>query len=61
MSPFSAASLIAIEPAVWNAASDESTECALPSKSVTRRSTTGYPATIPRSIWVRTPFSTLEM
>ena len=38
--------------------SEESTECALPSTSVTRMSTTGYPAATPRSIWARTPFST---
>jgi hypothetical protein len=36
-----AASLSASEPAVWKAASDESTLCALPSTSVTRMSTTG--------------------
>ena len=59
--PFSAASLSARLPAVWKAASEESTEWALPSKRVTRRSTTGYPAPMPRSIWVRTPFSTLGM
>ena len=36
-----AASLRASAPAVWNAMSEESTECALPSTSVTRMSTTG--------------------
>jgi hypothetical protein len=39
--PFSAASFSASEPAVWNAASEESTLCALPSTSVTLTSTTG--------------------
>ena len=36
-----AASLIASEPASWKAMSEESTECDLPSYSVTRRSTIG--------------------
>ncbi len=56
-----AASLRASAPAVWKAMSEESTECALPSVSVTLMSTTGYPAATPRSIWVRTPFSTEGM
>ena len=41
--------------------SEESTEWALPSYSVTRTSTMGYPASTPRCIWVRTPFSTEGM
>ena len=48
------------DPAIWNAASEESTLCALPPIRVTRRSTIGCPCT-PRSSWVRTPFSTLGM
>ena len=36
-----AASFTASEPAVWNAASEESTLCDLPSSRVTRTSTTG--------------------
>ena len=36
-----AASFSARAPAVWNAMSEESTECALPSSSVTLMSTTG--------------------
>jgi hypothetical protein len=36
-----AASRSASPPAIWNAKSDESTLCALPSKRVTRMSTTG--------------------
>ncbi len=53
-----AASRRANAPAVWNAASDESTLCALPSVSDTLMSTTRNPAATPRSIWARTPFST---
>ncbi len=37
----SAASRSASDPAIWKAMSEESTLCALPSVSVTRRSTTG--------------------
>ena len=36
-----AASLSASDPAIWNAASEESTLCALPPTRVTRRSTIG--------------------
>ncbi len=53
-----AASLSASAPASWNAMSDESTLCALPSHKVTRRSTTGKPAPRPFAICARTPFST---
>jgi hypothetical protein len=53
-----AASLRASAAAVWNATSDESTECALPSVSVTRTSTTGWPVSSPFSSWSRAPFST---
>ena len=57
-----AASLTASPPAVWNAASEESTLCALPSSRVTRTSVTGTPVWItPCSSWCRTPFSTEPM
>ena len=56
------ASRSASAPAVWNAASEESTLCALPSTSVARTSTTGWCSSVsPRSSWVRMPFSTLGM
>ena len=38
--------------------SEESTECAFPSNSVTRTPVIGYPASTPCSICARTPFST---
>ena len=41
MPAWSAASRSASPPAVWNAMSDESTLCDLPSVRVTRMSTTG--------------------
>ncbi len=59
--PVAAASLSASAPAVWKAASEESTLCALPSTRVTRTSTTGQPGRRPRSSRARTPFSTLGM
>ena len=55
---FSQASRRAARPAFWNAMSEESTGCALPSNSVTRTPVIGYPASTPASIWERTPFST---
>ena len=56
------ASRSASAPAVWNAASEESTLCALPSTSVARTSTTGWCSSVsPRSSWLRMPFSTLGM
>ena len=49
-------------PAVWNAASEESTECALPSTRVTWTSTSGTRSALrPCSSWARTPFSTEPM
>ena len=57
-----AASRSASAPAVWNAASEESTLCALPSTSTAFTSTTGWWSSVsPRSIWARMPFSTLGM
>src|SRR3954471_20898435 len=57
-----AASRSANAPAVWNAASEESTLCALPSTNVALRSTAGCLASdSPRSSWARRPFSTLGM
>ena len=54
-----ASSRSASAPAAWNAASEESTECDFPSTSVTWTSTSGRSPPIPRSAWVRMPFSTL--
>lgn len=56
-----AASRSASAPADWKAASEESTEWALPSTSVTRTSTSGWPSPTPFSSWARTPFSTEGM
>ena len=51
----------AIEPAILNAISEESTSWCLPSRSVTRTPLTGKPATVPCSIASTTPFSTAGM
>ena len=60
--PLAAASLTASAPAVWNAASEESTLWALPSSSVTSTSVTGTrSASRPCSSWCRAPFSTEPM
>ena len=56
--PTTAASFNAAAAAIWNAMSEESTECALPSNRVTRTSTIGKPAMTPFSSWARDPFST---
>ena len=56
-----AASRNAIEPAIWNDMSEESTVWNFPSTSVTRMSTIGYPAATPSDIGFTTPFSTLGM
>ena len=58
---FSIASLNAIEPAILNAISDESTEWCWPSKTVTLTSRTGKPATVPVRMASCTPFSTAGM
>ena len=52
------ASLKAIDPAILNAISDESTLWYLPSVSVMRKSITGQPACQPFSAASRMPFST---
>ena len=54
-----ASSRRASAPAAWKAASEESTECALPSTRVRWTSTSGRSPLIPRWAWVRMPFSTL--
>src|SRR5437764_249880 len=55
------ASFMAIDPAVLNACSEESTEWYEPSTRRTRASLTGKPATGPAVIASRTPFSTAGM
>ena len=53
-----AASRNAMDPAILNAISDESTSCDEPSSSVTVTSSTGYPARMPVVSASRTPAST---
>ena len=57
----SIASLNAIEPAILNAISDESTEWCWPSNTVTRTPRTGKPAIVPVRMASWTPFSTAGM
>ena len=56
-----AASRSARAPADWKAMSDESTEWALPSWSVTLTSTIGCPLIVPLASWAAMPFSTEPM
>ena len=58
---FASASLKPIDAAILNAISDESTSWYPPSKSVTRKSTTGEAVRMPRGMASRIPFSTAGM